>query len=163
MYPHSAIPLIPTQSPYNTKSFPPTPDRIRTARHTPLSAPSPDSYPPYLPYIHPSHPTTPEPNLLQRTRPDSRPYPQPSVHYQTPIHTLPPPNQTHSHTSTKPIYPTIPSSHIIVPSKPSPLLLLYTHPDAKTLISPSNVIKEILLCFLKCLSLLGLRSECTVA
>ena len=40
-----------------------------------------------------------------------------------PGHTLPPPNHTHSHTSTKPIYPTIHTPHIIVPSKPSYLYM----------------------------------------
>ena len=49
IYPHSATPLIPTQSPYNTMSSQPTHDRIRTARHTPFSPPGPNSHPPYHP------------------------------------------------------------------------------------------------------------------
>ena len=55
-------------------------------------------------------------------------------------HTLLPPNQTHSnsHTSTQLIYPTIPTPHSIVPSKPSPLLPLYAQSATKTRISPSN-------------------------
>ena len=51
MYPHSATPRIPTQSPYNT-AFPTY--RIRPARQTPLSSPSTNSHPPYLPYSHPT-------------------------------------------------------------------------------------------------------------
>ena len=82
--------------------------------------------------------STPTSTLHQPTRPDPRPYLQPSVYYLIPRHTLPPPNQTHSHTSTQHIYPTIPTPHIIVPSKPSPILSLYDHPATKTLISPSN-------------------------
>ena len=53
-------------------------------------------------------------------------------------HTLSPPYQTHSHTSTQLIYPIIHTPHIIVPSKPSPLLPLYAHSAAKTRISPSE-------------------------
>ena len=64
MYPDSITPLIPTKCPYNTKSFPTYPDRIRTARHTPCPPPSPNSHPPYLPYTHP----TPAPTLLRPTR-----------------------------------------------------------------------------------------------
>ena len=113
--------------------------RIRTARQTPLSPPSTNSHPPYIPYIHPtqlhsrvnSTPTNPN-------RPDPRPYQKRSVHYPTNRHTLPPPNQTNSHTSTRPNYLTIPTLYIIVPSKPSPLLPLYAHPAAKTLVSPSK-------------------------
>ena len=109
--------------------------RIRTARQTPLSPPSANSHLPYLPYIHPtqlhsrvnSTPTNP-----------TRPYQKRSVHYPTNRHTLPPPKQIHSYTSTRPNYPTIPTPYIIVRSKPSPLLPLYDHPAAKTLISPSK-------------------------
>ena len=60
------FPLIPMQSPYNTRSSPPSPDRIRTARQTPLSPPSP--------IVQPN--STPAPTLLQPTRPDPLPYPQ---------------------------------------------------------------------------------------
>ena len=95
--------------------------RIRTARQT--------SIPPN---------STPESTLLQPTRPDPRPYQKRSVHYPTNRHTVPPANQTHSHTATRPNYPTIPTPYIIVPSKPSPLLPLYAQPGAKTLISPSK-------------------------
>ena len=122
MYPHSASPLIPIYLhpiPIQHQVFPTYPDRIRTARHTPLSPPSPNPHPQYLPYIHPtqlhSRPKSTPTNPI-------RPYPQSSVHYPTPSHTLPPPNQTHSHTSTQPIYPTIATPQIITPSKPSPLL-----------------------------------------
>ena len=111
--------------------------RIRTARQTPLSPPSTNSHSPYLPYIHPtqlhsrvnSTPANP-------TRPST--ISKRSVHYPTNRHTLPPPNQTHSHTSTRPNYPTIPTPYIIVPSKPSPLLPLYAQRTAKTLISHSK-------------------------
>ena len=107
MYPHSATPRIPTQSLYNTK-----------ACQTPLSPPNTNSHPhTYTTSIPPN--TTPESILLQPTRPDSRTYQKPSVHYPTNRHTLPPPNQTHSHTSTRPSYLTIPTPYIIVPSKPS--------------------------------------------
>ena len=57
IYPHSATPLIPTQSPYNTMSSPPTHYRIRTARHTPFSPPSPNLHSPYPPNIPCLHPT----------------------------------------------------------------------------------------------------------
>ena len=135
MYPHSATPRIPTQFPYNTKSSPST-TNARLARphfhhltqtHTHYT--NPTSIPPN---------STPESTLLQPTRPDPRPHQKRSVHYPTNRHTLPPPNQTHSHTSTRSNYPTIPIPYIIVPSKPSPLLPLYAHPAAKTLISPNK-------------------------
>ena len=135
MYPHSATPRIPTQSLYNTKSFPPT-AYARLARphfHHLSQTHTHHTYPASIPPN--STPTNP-------TRPDPRPYQKRSVHYPTNRHTLPPPNQTHSHTSTRPNYPTIPNPYIIVPSKPSPLLPLYAHPAAKTLISP----REDLLC-----------------
>ena len=135
MYPHSAIPRIPTQSPYNTKNSPTT-AYARLAR--------PHFHHLAQTHTHHTFPTsitpnsTPESTLLQPTRPDPRPYKKRSVHYPTNIHTLPPPNQTHSHTSSRPNYPTIPNPYIIVPSKPSPLLPLYAHPAAKTLISHSK-------------------------
>ena len=135
-YPH-------TKSLYNTMSSPPTNDRIRirTARHTPFSPPSPNSHPPYPPYL----PTLPRshPTLLPRqlysnnsTRPSTISTAPRSLSH--PRHTLTPPNQTHSHTSNQPIYPTIHTPHIIVPSKPSPLLPLYAHSAAKTRIIPSK-------------------------
>ena len=108
MYPHSDTPRIPTQSQYNTK-----------ARQTPLSPPNTNSHPPYLHYIHPtqhhsrvnSTPTNPtRPSTISKTLRT----------LSTNRHTLLPPNQTHSHTSTRPSYPTIPTPNIIVPSKPSP-------------------------------------------
>ena len=108
MYPRSATPSIPTESPYNTK-----------ARRTPLSPPNTNSHPPYLQNIHPtqhhsrvnSTPTNPiRPSTISKTL-------RTLSHKQT---HLPPPNQTHSHTSTRPSYPTIPTPYIIVPSKPSP-------------------------------------------
>ena len=111
--------------------------RIRTARQIQLSPPSTNSYPHTYPTSIPPN-STPESTLLQPTRPDHRPYQKPSVHYPINRHTLPPPNQTHSHSSTRPNYSTIPTPYIVVPSKPSPLLPLYVHPTAKTLISPSK-------------------------
>ena len=132
---YSTYPHLSPPNPIQHQIFPTYPDRIRTARHTPLSPPSRNSHPQYLPYIHPtqlhsrsnSTPTNP-----------IRPYPLSSVHYPTPRYTLPPPNQTPSHTSTQPICPTIATPQIIAPSKPSPLLPLYAHPAATTLISPSK-------------------------
>ena len=132
---------VPTQR-YSTYSHPipiqhqvfPT-YRIRTARQTTLSPPSTNSHLPYLPYIHPTQlhsrvnftPTNP-----------TRPY-QKTLRTLSHKQTHPtPPNQIHSYTSTRPNYPTIPTPYIIVPSKPSPLLPVYAHPAAKTLISPSN-------------------------
>ena len=134
MYPHSATPRIPTQSPYNTKSSPPTAYARLARPHFHHLA---QTHPPYLPYIHPtqldsrvnSTPTNP-------TGPSTISKPLLTLsHKQT--HPTPP-NQTHSHTSTRPNYPTIPTPYITVPSKPSPLLPLYAHPAAKTLISPSK-------------------------
>ena len=112
------------------------PDCKRTAHHIPLSPPSPNSHLTYLPYIHPtqihsranSTPTNPTRPLTIYT------FFRILSHHR---HTIPY-NQTHSLTSTQPIYPTIPTPHIIVPSKPSPLLLLYAHPATKTLISPNK-------------------------
>ena len=92
---------------------------------------SPTAYTPLTP--HPSHhlaqtpthhtyPTsippnsTPAPTLLQPTRPDPRPYTQPSVHYPTTRHTLLPPNQTRSHSSTS----TQPYPFRIVSYSPNP-------------------------------------------
>ena len=134
MYPHSATPRIPTQSPYNTKSCPPT-AYARLARphfhhlaqtHT------------IIPTLHPSHPT-PLPSQLYSNQPDpTLDHIKRSVHYPTNRHSLPSPNHTHSHTSTRPNYPTIPTPYTIVPSKPLPLLPLYAHTAAKTLISPSK-------------------------
>ena len=135
MYQHSATPHIPTQSPYNTKSSPPT-AYARLARphfHRLAQTHTHHTYPTSIP---PN--STPESTLLQPIRPVPRPYKKRSVHYPTNRHTLPPPNQTHSHISTQPNYPTIPIPYIIVLSKPSHLLPLYAHPDAKTLISPSK-------------------------
>ena len=110
---------------------------IYRIRQTPLSPSSTNSNPPYIPYIRPtqlySNQPDPTPTRPDPTRPDPRPY-----HYPTNRHTLPPPNQTHSHTSIRPSYPTTPTPYIIVPSKPSPLLPLYAHPAATTLISPSK-------------------------
>ena len=129
MYPHSATPRIPTQSLYNTKSFPPT-AYARLARphfhhlsqtHTHHTYPA--SIPPNSTPTNPTRPSTVSETLRTLS------------HKQT---HLPPPNQTHSHTLTRPNYPTIPTPYIIVPSKPSPLLLLYALPAAKTLISPSK-------------------------
>ena len=92
-----------------------------------------DTYPTSIPLN-----STPESTVLQQTRPDPRPYQKRSVHYPTNRHILLPPNQTHSHTSTRPNNPTIPIPYIIVPSKPPSLLPQYAHPAAKTLISPSK-------------------------
>ena len=118
-------------------SFPPTHDRIRTARHTPFSPPSPNAHPPYLPCLHPTKlhsraNSTP----TNSTRPATVSTALRTLSH--PRHTLHPPNQTHSHTPTQPIYPTIHTPHIIVPSKPSSLLPVYARPAAKTRISPSK-------------------------
>ena len=145
MYPHIATPRIPTQSPYNTKSFPHT-AYARLARphfhnlaqtHTHHTYPT--SIPPNsTPVSTLLQPTRPDPTRPDPTRSDPRPYQKRSVHYPTNRHTLPPPNQTNSHTSTRHNYPTIPTLYIIVSSKPSPLLLLYAHPAAKTFVSTSK-------------------------
>ena len=111
--------------------------RIRTARQTALSPPSINSHPPYLPYIHPTQ---------LHTRVNSTPsnLTRPSTIWKT-LRTLSH-KQTHP-TPSQPVplphinptqLPTIPTPYIIVPSKPSPLLPLYAHPAAKTLISPSK-------------------------
>ena len=121
MYPHSATPRIPTQSQYNTKSSQPT-AYARLARPHFHHLAQTHTYHTYPTSIPPN--STPESILLQPTRPDPRPYQKRSVHYPTNRHTLPPPNQTHSHTSTRPNYPTISTPYIIVPSKLSPLLPL---------------------------------------
>ena len=78
MYPHSATPRIPTQSPYNTV-FPTY--RIRTARQTPLSPPSTNT--PTIPTLHPSHPT-PLPSQLYSNQPDGT-----LDHIKTPSYTIP--------------------------------------------------------------------------
>ena len=131
MYPHSATPRIPIQSPYNTKSSLPT-AYARLARPHFHHLAQTHTYYTYPTSIPPN--STPESTLLQPTRPDhieNAPYtiPQTDTHYPLP---------TRSYTSTRPNYPTIPTTYIIVPSKPSPLLPLYAHPAAKTLISPSK-------------------------
>ena len=135
MYPHSATPRIPTQSPYNTKSSPPTAyERLaRPHFHHLAQTHTHHTYPTFIP---PN--STPESTLLQPTRPDPRPDQKRSVHYPTNRHPLPPLNQTHSNISTRPNYTTIPTPYIIVPAKPSALLPLYAHPAAKTLISPNK-------------------------
>ena len=71
MYPHSATPRIPTQSPYNTKSSPPT-AYARLARphvHHLAQTHTHHTYPTSIP---PN--STPESTLLQPTQPDPRPY-----------------------------------------------------------------------------------------
>ena len=134
MYPHSATPRIPTQSPYNTKSSPPT-AYARLARphfHHLAQTHTNHTYPTSIP---PN--SIPESTLLQPTRPDPRPYQKCSVHYPTNRHPYPLPTRptlTPQFNSTTPPYP----PNIIVPSKPSPLLPQYAHPAAKTLISPSK-------------------------
>ena len=132
MYPNSATPCIPTQSPYNTKSSPPT-AYARLARPHFHHLAQTHTYHTYPISIPPK--STPESTTPTNA---TRPYQKRSVHYPTNRHTLPPPNQIHSYTSTRPNYPTIPTPYIIVPSKPSPLLPVYAHPAAKTLISPSK-------------------------
>ena len=135
MYPHSATPRIPTKSPYNTKSSQPT-AYARLARPHFHHLAQTHTYHTYPTSIPPN--STPESTLLHQPDPTldhikNAPYTIPQT--DTPF---PPPNQTHSHTSTLPNYPTIPTPYIIVPSKLSPLLPLYAHPAAKTLISPSK-------------------------
>ena len=126
-YPHP----IPIQH----QVFPPF--RIGTTRQTPLSPPSTNSHPPYLPYIHPiqlhsrvnSTPTSPtRPSTISKTlRTLSHKQTHPTPSKPDPLQHLNPTQLAH-----------IPTPYIIVPAKPSPLLTLYAHPDAKTLISPSK-------------------------
>ena len=101
-----------------------------TARQTPLSPPSTNSHPPYLPNIHrtqlhsrvnatPTDPTRPSTtSKTLRTLSHKQTHPTSS-------------QQTHSHTSTRSNYPTIPTPYIIVPSKLLPLLPLYAHPPQR--------------------------------
>ena len=139
MYSYSPIPLNPTQSPYNTKSshLPPTAYAPLATSHSHHLAQTPThhTYPTSIP---PN--STPAPILLQPTRPDSRQYPQHSVHYPTPRHTLPPPNPyppplphlnpTHlSHHAHSAYYRAL---QTLTPHTP------YAQPAAKTRISPSN-------------------------
>ena len=109
MYPHGATPRTPTQSPYNTKSTPPT-AYARLARphfHHLVQTHTHHTYPTFIP---PN--STPESTLLQPTRPDPRSYQKRSVHYpkkQTqPTHSKPDPLQhlspTQLHHHTHPIY-----------------------------------------------------------
>ena len=142
---YSTYPHLSPPNPIQHQVFPTYPDRIRTARHTPLSLPSPNSHSQYLPYSHPTQLHSRSNSTPTNT---IRPFPQSSVHYPTPRHTLPPPNQIQSHTSTQQICPTIATPQIIAPSKPSPLLPLYAYLAATTLISPSraHVIMEVFLC-----------------
>ena len=127
MYPHSATPRIPTQSPYNTK-----------ARQTPLSPPH--KLTPTIPTLHPSHPT-PLPSQLYSNQPDPT---RPSTISKT-LHTL-----SHKQTHPTPSQPD-PLPHLNPTQLPHhthsiyyrtlqtlTLLPLYAHPAAKTLISPSK-------------------------
>ena len=80
MYPHSATPRIPTQSPYNTKSSPPT-AYARLARSHFHHLAQTHTYHTYPTSIPPN--STPESTLLQPTRPDhikNAPY---TIHKQT--------------------------------------------------------------------------------
>ena len=77
-------------NPIQHQVFPTYPDRIRTARHTPLSPPSPNSHPQYLSYIHP---TQPHSRSNSTSTNPIQPYPQSSVHYPTPRHILPLPTR----------------------------------------------------------------------
>ena len=126
MYPHSATPRIPTQSPYNTK-----------ARQTPLSPPNTNSHPRYLHYIHPtqhhsrviSTPTNPtRPSTTSKTlRTLSNKQTHPTPSQPDPLPHLNPtqlPHHTHS------IYYRTLQTLTLLP--------LYAHPAAKTLISPSK-------------------------
>ena len=106
MYPHSATPRIPTQSPYNTKSSPPTAYAWLARSHFHHLAQTHTHH--TYPTIHPSHPT-PLPNQLCSNQPD------PTI--SKTVHTL-------SHKQTHP-----------TPSQPDPLLHLnptqlpnHTHP-----------------------------------
>ena len=71
MYPHSATPRIPTQSPYNTKSSPPT-AYARLARPHFHHLAQTHTHHTYHTSIPPN--SIPESTLLQPTRPDPRPY-----------------------------------------------------------------------------------------
>ena len=126
MYPYSATPRIPTQSPYNTK-----------ARQTPLSPPNTNSHPPYLHYIHPtqhhsrvnSSPTNPtRPSTISktlRTLSHKQTHPTPSQ-----LDPLPHLNLTQLTHHTHSIY----YRTLQTPT----FLFLYAHPAAKTPISPSK-------------------------
>ena len=119
MYPHSATPRIPTQSPYNTKSSPPTAYARLARPHFHHLAQT--LHPSYLPYIHliqlhsrvnatptnptrPStisqtlrtlshkqtHPTRSQPDPLPHLNPTQLPHHTHPIHYRT-LQTLTPP------------------------------------------------------------------------
>ena len=106
MYPHSATPRIPTQSPYNTESSPPT-AYARLARphfHHLAQTHTYHTYPTSIPTN-----STPESTLLQPTRPDhikNAPYTIPQI--DTPYPSRPDPllhlNPTQLPHHTHPIY-----------------------------------------------------------
>ena len=117
MYPHSATPRIPTQSPYNTKSSPPT-AYARLAR--------PHFH--HLAQTHPHHtyPTsippnsTPESTILQPTRPDPRPYQESFVHYPTNRHPFPLPTRPIPTSQPDPTTPPYPPQILSYPPNPHP-------------------------------------------
>ena len=122
---------------HTTPSLPsPTPDRIHIARHTPShylsQTPTHHTYPTSIP---PN--STPAQTLLQPTRPDPRPYPQPSVHYPTPRHTLPPPTRPTPTPQPNPSIPPYPLHIVSYPPNHHPLSL-YGQSATKTRISPNN-------------------------
>ena len=115
MYPHSAIPRIPTQCPYNTKSSPPTAYTRLTRPHfhhlaqTHTRHTYPTSIPPN---------STPESTVLQQTRPTldhikNAPYTISQT--DTPY---PPSNQTHSTPQPDPTTPPYPSYILSYPPIP---------------------------------------------
>ena len=114
---YSTYPLLSPPNPIQPQVFPTYPDRIRQLA-------TPHSHHLAQTRTHNTYPTfilpnsTPAPPLLQPTLSDhihSPPYIIPP-----PRHTLPPPNQTHSHTSTQPICPIIATPQIIALSNPQP-------------------------------------------
>ena len=123
MYPHSATPRIPTQSPYNTKSSPPT-AYARLARPHFHHLAQTHTYHTYPTSIPPN--STPESTLLQPTRPDhikNAPYtiPQTDTPYPLPTRSTPTPQLD---PTTPPYPPHIlsypPNPHHSYPYMPTP-------------------------------------------
>ena len=122
MYPHSATPRIPTQSPYNTKSSPPT-AYARLARPHFHHLTQTHTYHTYPTSIPPN--STPESTLLRPTRHDhiNAPYtiPQTDTPYPLPTRSTPTPQPD---PTTPPYPPHIlsypPNPHPSYPYMPTP-------------------------------------------
>ena len=117
---HSALFHLSPPNLHTTPSLPPpNPDRINTARYT-LShnlaqTPTHHTYPTSIP---PN--STPASTLFQLTRPDPRPYPQPSVHYLTPDTPYPLPIRPTPTTQPNPSIPPYPLRIVSYPPNPHP-------------------------------------------